>query len=782
MTSSSKTVEAIRNLLNTGDELDRCCSCRTLGILGNSSVVSDLIERLHDEDIDVCIDAINALGQLGDTAAIEPLITSLINDPDGDVKTAVVTALGAIGSSDVVPHLIKIAHTSPENLAWENEGDWDSWWDMQREAVKALGNMKAEEAVPTLVTLLKDEDEIGQDIEDELLTALITISGTGETAVINRIRSNKPRQRRRAVKVLALSASAESATALLAALKDPDESVRIYAIEALAQHRSGAPLTVLLLMLKDPSNSVRQAVIQTVSQPREHGITIEPETVLELINDDDPLIRATTLSIAHDLLPSNHLESKALQNTLLKRVVESHTEVALAACKLAGKLKDPKTEQALVVVLMDHHQDTMVRREAALALGRRHEESPLVLSNLTKSLADNDQVVRLSALSALMEMARNASDNTQGKEHIPASLAIAIAALRGEIKLGDDEKAEIEETSESKIENSENEESQNIAESVEEEKETPTITSTLDAIALEEAAGKQTSHRTDTDNLLTPESLPDVEDASRLDEYLNLVESDREKFKTLCKPKILDIKTDVRSLSARILGECARPEVVYALLEALQNESTDVQIDAIDSLTRIATTSPDTAGLESAMGPITHRLYFGEPALQIASAKALGIMANQNATPSLLEKLNDEAPILRSQIIDSLVQLLQANKIPTRKQATPIDHIHYETVVEALLERLDDEHPIVRRNAARAIANLGQDVGDIQYRQNVVERIIQVGLTSKGGHAQDMGNALRRLDPELAEDGLLKQLDEANDSFERRFMIEMLEGVLKPAA
>ncbi|MCF6237008.1 MAG: HEAT repeat domain-containing protein [Gammaproteobacteria bacterium] len=781
MTSSSKTVTAIRNLLNTGDELDRCCSCRTLGILGNSSVVSDLVERLRDEDIDVCLDAINALGQLADSSAIEPLIDSLTNDPDGDVKTAVVTALGSIGNTEVAPHLIEIALAKPENLEWDDEGDWDCWWDMQREAVKALGKMKIAEAVPTLVTLLKDEDEISQDIEDELFTALITIGGAGETAVIDQLISGKPRQRRRAVKALASSTSPESSTALLEALKDSDDSVRSSAVEALAQHKSGAPVAALLLMLKDSSNSVRQSVMMAMSRlGSDHDISsksaIEPDTLLELINDNDPLVRATALGVASDLLPISDLNSKTLQEILLKRVVEPHIEVASAACKLAGNLKDPKTEQALVVVLMDHHQEPMVRREAALALGKRNEESALVLANLTKSLADSDQVVRLSALSALMELARNASSIS---EQIPASLAIVIAALRGEIKLGDDEKIESEEISD--------EEPQGIIEElVEEEKaeETPIITSTLDAIIMEgeEAAIQQKTSRADTGDLPTPESLPDVEDASRLDEYLHLVESDREKFKTLCKPKILDIKTDVRSLSARILGECARPEVVYALLDALQNESTDVQIDAIDSLTRIAMTAPETAGLANAMGPITHRLYFGEPPLQIVSAKALGIMANQNATPSLLEKLNDEAPMLRSQIIDSLVQLLQANKIPMREQTSPVDHINYETVVEALLERLDDEHPIVRRNAAQAVAGLGQNIGDHQYRQNVVERIIQVGLTSTGGDAEGMGSALRRLDSELAEARLLKQLNESKNSLERRFTIEMLEGVLKPAA
>jgi len=43
-----------------------------------------------------------------------------------------------------------------------------------------------------------------------------------------------------------------------------------------------------------------------------------------------------------------------------------------------------------------------------------------------------------------MELARNASSIS---EQIPASLAIVIAALRGEIKLGDDEKIESEESS-----------------------------------------------------------------------------------------------------------------------------------------------------------------------------------------------------------------------------------------------------------------------------------------------------------------------------------------------
>ena len=76
--SKSKTVGVLCELLSTGDEADRCYVSRALGVLGDPAAIPDLIKHLHDKDIDVCVDAADALGKMGAASAINDLIETEI--------------------------------------------------------------------------------------------------------------------------------------------------------------------------------------------------------------------------------------------------------------------------------------------------------------------------------------------------------------------------------------------------------------------------------------------------------------------------------------------------------------------------------------------------------------------------------------------------------------------------------------------------------------------------------------------------------------------------------
>ncbi|MEJ1403506.1 MAG: HEAT repeat domain-containing protein, partial [Candidatus Sedimenticola sp. (ex Thyasira tokunagai)] len=125
MTTQTQTVDALVQLLSTGDEVDRCYSSKALGTLKAEDAVDRLIECLRDEDIDVCMDAAEALGRIGNPKAVPALVESLSNDNSGEICTAVVASLRKIGGSDVIEVLKKAASERPENIEWED--DWDTW-------------------------------------------------------------------------------------------------------------------------------------------------------------------------------------------------------------------------------------------------------------------------------------------------------------------------------------------------------------------------------------------------------------------------------------------------------------------------------------------------------------------------------------------------------------------------------------------------------------------------------------------------------------------------------
>ncbi|MEW7996892.1 MAG: HEAT repeat domain-containing protein [Candidatus Thiodiazotropha endolucinida] len=171
MSLQSETVDLLCQLLESGDEADRCYAARTLGVLRSDSAVSILIERLKDEDVDVCVDAAEALGKIGHHSAVPALIDSLRNDNSGEVCSMVAVALGKIASAECVDVLLDVLTQRPQGLEWD--GDWDTWWDIQLEAVKALGMAGDEKAVDELVAFIDDDAQ--QDIENEVLNALVSI-------------------------------------------------------------------------------------------------------------------------------------------------------------------------------------------------------------------------------------------------------------------------------------------------------------------------------------------------------------------------------------------------------------------------------------------------------------------------------------------------------------------------------------------------------------------------------------------------------------------------------
>ena len=178
MSYRKQVIKSLSELIAKGDEADRCYACRALGAIGGSGAIPVLTERLRDEDIDVCIDAAEALGHLREPAAVSALLESLVKNPNGEVMIAAVEALGEIGGAETVAPLMEVAARRPNNIIAYGDESWDPWWDIQLQAVKALGRHRISEAVSILVGILNDEEN--QDIKSEILKALAEIGDGGE--------------------------------------------------------------------------------------------------------------------------------------------------------------------------------------------------------------------------------------------------------------------------------------------------------------------------------------------------------------------------------------------------------------------------------------------------------------------------------------------------------------------------------------------------------------------------------------------------------------------------
>ena len=572
MTLEKETREVLCQLLQTGDEADRCYAARTLGILGGRESVDTLIERLKDEDVDVSIDAAEALGNIGATEAVPALIESLENDPSGEVCTMIAEALGKIRSSESIDPLLKILLQRPDYLEWDD--DWDTWWDVQKEAVKALGLLKAEKAVDALPGLIDDEQQ--QDIEPEILNTLIDISTAGEARVIERLQNQQslPPQRRRAAHALAKSTTPEATRALGRALRDNAAQVRAEAALALAEKQAANYLGALLLLLKDPHEEVRRAAVTAVTRLAEDGANAgELQEALELmLSDPDSQVRATLLTLLLPAVSDSPLSEQNFQ-AVVECMSDTAAETAAAACTLLGANTDPAAIAPLLSLIDDANGHPMVRREAAISIGKLGRIDAHVMASLGKAVTDEQQTVRLAALTALMELENSGvlitDDLVDDEEHpLPRPLELVVDAVNGKIAIIEespspaDETVKDEDETKEHIAESETGDSAQARESAPEvavdtidlpetpaqivrEGEVEVATSTLDAIAMENVESMM--------NASAPAAEEIIEDEVTR-EYRGIVKDNKAMMRRIRSHRKTDVQQDVRRLAARVLA------------------------------------------------------------------------------------------------------------------------------------------------------------------------------------------------------------------------------------
>lgn len=784
MADKKDVVHALRELLNKGDELDRCGACRSLGLLGSSDAVKELAEHLRDDDIDVCIDAAESLGRLGDPSAVPPLIESLHNEPDGEVRVAVVEALGRLGGEQAIAELLTLLTNAEGDSDWDDDESWDSSWDAQRKAVQALGQQRVARAVAPLSALLEDEDS--QVDETDILLALARIGDSGEEIVIQRLRHGSTRERRRAAHALGQACSNTGARALGRALQDPEPEVRAAAAEALASNDQGRYLGALLLLLRDPAEEVREIALKMVSKLSSRiNAELDVQQLLPLLKDPSTQVRAAALHALQGRMPDPlATDTQACLVTLLQ---DPDPMVAAAALPHAVCLQATEVDDILLTLLTDKRRDPIVRQQAALALGHRPQTSPEILAALDDAVTDTEAVVRWAALQGLMACHKHQSailitgddDRAETGDAPLPPLQRILARLRGDDAEGITEAAQPSGDGTgpaAQEKTTDNDEDNDTAAA-----STNAPPSTLDAIML---ANREYASQGETGKTLTTDMLPDppAEDAEAFQELYDILAQQRHNKKKFYQGKHIDIAADARLLSARVLGECSQPEVVDALRQAMLEDNPELQREAVDALARL---TPGTPGLAETLGPLNSLLHMGTAELRVACARALGTLGDLTCLANLQEGLHDGSPLVRSQVVMAITQILERHAnmpvtLPVASARAQDEANSIEQALRALAEHLADSDAGVSKAAALSLARLNGLLPAGATRDDIIRRLVTAGVAGEGRQARDMGQALRALDPDSASDTLIQHLDTLPSSIERRFVLEMLEEVLRP--
>jgi HEAT repeat protein len=259
-----------------------------------------------------------ALGVIGDTRAVEPLIEALKNDSDYDVREWVAFALGEIGDPRAIEPLI---------VALENDSDSEMRW----RAADALGKIGDKCALEPLIKALENDS----DYE-------VRLSAAGALSEIGDYRAVKP---------------------LIKALEnDSDSTVRWQAAGVLGKIGDTRALEPLIKALeKDSDSGVRgeaAVALGEIGGPR----ALEP-LIKALENDSNSGVRWWAAIALGKIGGSRALEPliKAFEN-------DSESNVRRWAADALGEIGDPRAIKPLIGAL-ENDSDSSVRESAADALG-----------------------------------------------------------------------------------------------------------------------------------------------------------------------------------------------------------------------------------------------------------------------------------------------------------------------------------------------------------------------------------------------------------------------------
>ncbi len=242
---------------------------------------------------EVVIAVIRYLREAKDAAA-NPLFAQLLSDPSKSIVEAAITALGKSGDQQYAGQLLSSLSSTDFPSA------------LKPDLLLALGDLKAQSAVPELTNILKNRDQ-SSIMRQYACYALGRIADPASLPVILQAYQDKDDYLRAyAVSALTSYAGSRVDDLLIQALKDNFWRVRVDAAESLGTRGAAEAVPILEYKARfDPTPNVREAAISALGKI---GASGSYEFLKKLLANDlvDPALREKALDalVAHDLTGS----------------------------------------------------------------------------------------------------------------------------------------------------------------------------------------------------------------------------------------------------------------------------------------------------------------------------------------------------------------------------------------------------------------------------------------------------------------------------------------------
>ncbi|CAF4127882.1 unnamed protein product [Adineta steineri] len=398
-------------------------ACKALGDIGEKAatneVITKLVSALEDKSERVRWEACTALGKMGAKAATNDVIAELISafqDESEFVRISVPHALENIGKKSMTNEVItKLVNALEDQSAWVRRGACDT---LGRMGEKAATN----EVITKLVSASEDHSEkvrleafkalgfMGKNaVTNEVITKLVSALGdrsvwirSGAYEALGKISEN--------------AATNEMITKLVSALEDHSEKVRLGACETLGimgkKAATNEVITKLISALKDKSKWVRSEACKALGKMGEKAATNELFTKLvSALEDQSQEVRSMiceALTNIGEKVATNEMITK-----LVSALEDQGEEVRWRACHALGFIGEKAATNEMITKLVSTLEDKCddVRWGACKALAKMGEKAATndVIAKLVGALEDKCDDVRGGACKALGSMGEKAA-------------------------------------------------------------------------------------------------------------------------------------------------------------------------------------------------------------------------------------------------------------------------------------------------------------------------------------------------------------------------------------
>lgn len=405
----------------------RRLSVIALGKREEPNRVDALLDTLRDADSQVACAGLTALRKINDSR-VAPAAAGLLRHPDAAVRGGAAQVLEfqlwqptsdeeAAWLHVARGHFTRAAEIGPLALPALEVAIRNGPFSVAVGAVKALAEIGGARITRPLIAALKAADSA------VIIAALETLAraGLGEAAehVLPLLKHRDSHVRLAAAETLGSLRTRDSASALLPLLNDASWDVRRATAETLGRLRDPRCLEALCAALKDPDTDVREAAaigLASFSDPRAIPALVlslgDPASGVRRLSaaalarlDENWSDREDARQAATDLLSTlPERDSDAayfLRQVLDSRPRGSHSRVQVFSRAEAPNL-DPDHRRKLAASLFQNllvDAEDLVRLAAAEALGRLRE--PKSEGALVRALADSNASVRLAAETAI---------------------------------------------------------------------------------------------------------------------------------------------------------------------------------------------------------------------------------------------------------------------------------------------------------------------------------------------------------------------------------------------